>query len=162
MTQTTSKNDKNNAPALDTLQKNLKDEVDAQEKQKNLEAVPAPQQNTEAVPAPAAQVAPAPTESKNADAAFTADALRTKEIIERDFPKVMISLPCYIGEKPGVSEDSACINGYRWTVKKGVMVKVPEPVARLFMDHYNIQMSETEVGQKNLVHANAERETALR
>lgn len=153
---------------LENLQNQLNSEVKAKEDGQNLsdESVTPTRFTPEPTPpVPAQQVAPSnlgiTPPQPSPTHALTADALRTKEILNRDYPKVMISLPLYIGEKPGISEDSCSINGYRYVVKKGVMVWVPEPVARIFMDHYNIQMGETETGQDALAHKTGDREAAL-
>lgn len=143
-------NTQNLKSASPELQKQLEEEVKAKE-QSALTPEPTP---------PQATIAPVATPSMSPDKQMFADALATKKILDT-YPKVMINLPCYIGEKPGVSEDYASINGYRYTVKKGVMVEVPEPIAKLFMDHYNIQMGETEYGKTMRLDRSAQNEAAL-
>jgi len=118
------------------------------------------------VPAPVTPLVPpkppvaVPVSQANATALLEGDARRTKAILDAG-PKMKLSLPCYQGEKPGVSEDVAIINGYRYTMKKGVMVEVPEAVGKLFMDHYNIQQGETDAGRAKRIDRSEEHLQAL-
>jgi hypothetical protein len=158
---------------LAEMQKALENEVNDKETQ-NLAAPPLPSLpaepevppsvfQSEGTPTPVVPTSPSPAPvsvPKNPTQAFTEDALNTKKILDT-YPKMWISLPCYIGEKAGVSEDYASINGYRYTVKKGVMVEVPTPIGKLFMDHYNIQQGETDFGKTMRLDRNEKMETTL-
>lgn len=66
-------------------------------------------------------------------------AADTKAILDKR-PKVSIMLPLEPGEKKG-AYDTARINGYRYQVLKGAMVMVPDCVAELFAEKYNIALN---------------------
>lgn len=80
-----------------------------------------------------------PVMQANTNSSLMADAQRTKEILEK-YPKVKFVVPLYEGEIAGKATESVTINGYRLTIKKGVMVDLPEPMVRLLADHYQINM----------------------
>ena len=65
------------------------------------------------------------------------EALATKEKLAKQ-PKVSIYIPLDPGERPGAYR-SVTINGYRFEIKKNVMVEVPRAVAKLIQDAYNIE-----------------------
>ena len=48
-------------------------------------------------------------------------------------------IPLMEGEKPG-SVETAQINGHKYTLKKGTMVEVPEPVAKLLANKYKVEL----------------------
>jgi len=73
------------------------------------------------------------------------EAMRTKEILDTK-PKVSLWLPLDRGEKVGIATEFVSINGYPYWVKKGVMVLVPQPVAELLMNMYNIAMGDSAFG----------------
>lgn len=79
--------------------------------------------------------------SRNADEAMVSDAMRTKEILDRE-PKEWTHIPLSPFEKKGVYE-TITINGYRYTIQKGIRVLVPKPVADLINEHYNIEHAQT-------------------
>jgi len=54
-------------------------------------------------------------------------------------PKVSILIPLEKGEKKG-AEQPFTINGYRFTVPKGQMVQVPEQVAEMVAERFNIEL----------------------
>jgi hypothetical protein len=54
-------------------------------------------------------------------------------------PKVSILIPFEKGEKKGASQPF-CINGYRFTVPKGVMTQVPEQVAEMIAERFNVEL----------------------
>ena len=87
-------------------------------------------------------------------------ALETKEILDKK-PKVMISLPLSPGEKQGKAVEYVSINGYPYHVMKGVYVSVPEPVAKLLMNHYNIVFGDSELGRQKRVNRDEDTEKAL-
>lgn len=58
---------------------------------------------------------------------LTGDALAMKKALEKE-PKVSYYIPLGIGEKKGAYE-TVTLNGYRLTIKKGVRVEIPKPMA---------------------------------
>jgi len=64
--------------------------------------------------------------------------------------KISILLPLEKGEKKGAVQ-SFCINGYRFTVPKGVMTSVPEQVAQMVSERYNVELDvrSRAIGQGN-------------
>lgn len=54
-------------------------------------------------------------------------------------PKVSILIPLEKGEKKGAFQPFT-INGYRFTVPKGQMVQVPEQVAQMIADRFNVEL----------------------
>ena len=84
-----------------------------------------------------------PEQSKfvNIDKHMTEDATRMKEYLWSQ-PLSTFVVPLYQGEKPGVAEEIVQINGYKLTIKKGVMVKLPMPIIEILADHYAIQMGD--------------------
>jgi hypothetical protein len=76
-------------------------------------------------------------------------ATQTKAILDKE-PKINFLVPLFPGEKEGAYEN-VTVNGYRYTIKKGVMVEIPKTVANILADHYRISMSagaENEIGRK--------------
>lgn len=74
-------------------------------------------------------------------------AVDTKALLDLA-PKVMFMCP--LGdEKPG-SEEIVQINGYKYTIKKGHMVEIPQPVAAILANKYKVEM---EVAQRAAVYA---------
>lgn len=73
------------------------------------------------------------------------EAIKTKEILDKK-PKVSLWLPLDRGEKAGSATEFVSINGYPYWVKKGMMVLVPQPVAELLMNMYNIAMGDSAFG----------------
>lgn len=73
-------------------------------------------------------------------------AFETKKILDAR-PKVSLWLPLDRGEKAGIATEFVSINGYPYWVKKGAMVLVPQPVAELLMNMYNIAMGDSAFGQ---------------
>ena len=65
-------------------------------------------------------------------------ALLTKQRLALE-PKVVMNTPLGIGEKPG-TYDSVCINGYRCEIQKGVSVALPQSIADMLANKYNIQL----------------------
>ena len=64
---------------------------------------------------------------------------RTKYILDNSEHTNFI-LPLAEGENNG-AYDTANINGYKLTIKKGVMVNIPVAVAQLFAEKYRIAMT---------------------
>jgi hypothetical protein len=58
---------------------------------------------------------------------LTGDALAMKKELEKA-PKVSYYIPLGIGEKKGAYE-TVTLNGYKLTIKKGVRVEIPKPMA---------------------------------
>jgi hypothetical protein len=54
-------------------------------------------------------------------------------------PQVMILIPLERGEKKGATQPF-CINGYRFDVPKGVMTSVPEQVAQMVSERYQVEL----------------------
>lgn len=63
--------------------------------------------------------------------------------------KVMILIPLEKGERKGASQPF-CINGYRFAVPKGIMTSVPEQVAAMIAERYQVelQVRGKSIGQK--------------
>ena len=55
-------------------------------------------------------------------------------------PMVRFFIPVSPGEQPGATE-MVQINGYKLTIKKGVMVTIPEAMANVLAQHFNIEMN---------------------
>lgn len=73
--------------------------------------------------------------------ALSKEALATKAKLDKE-PKVMFMVPLDPGEQPGAGLYRAVtINGYRFEVKKNMMVLMPQSVARVLMNAYNIENS---------------------
>lgn len=90
-----------------------------------------------------AKAAAAPTRGEaTIQGQLVSDAENTRRILEKR-PKVRFMIPLGINEKPG-AYDEAYINGYRYTIKKGVFVDIPDRVADLLAQKYQIEM---EVGK---------------
>lgn len=67
------------------------------------------------------------------------DVQTAKKNLEKE-PQVSIMIPLAQGEKQGATHD-CYINGYKVTVKKGAMVSVPQSIANLIAQHYDIDMN---------------------
>lgn len=80
----------------------------------------------------------------------------TKANLEKE-PKVNFIIPLTDGEKPGAF-DTVQINGYRLTIKKGVLVPLPQSVAQLLANKYRISM---EAGRENRIDRASDVEEAL-
>ena len=76
--------------------------------------------------------------------AITVKTLRSKADHMKDHldrqPKVAVLIPFEKGEKKGAVQPF-CINGYKFTVQKGVMTQVPEQVAEMIAERFNIETS---------------------
>ena len=68
---------------------------------------------------------------------MTDDAKKMKEVLWSQ-PLIPTFIPCEGKEKPGVAEETVQINGYKLTIKKGVMVMLPEQVTKMLWNHLNI------------------------
>lgn len=78
-----------------------------------------------------------PAQRPNIQKGLESDAMATKRILDKR-PKVQFMVPLGINEKPGAFEE-CYINGYRYTVKKGVMVSIPDRVAQLLANKYQVE-----------------------
>lgn len=116
------------------------------------------------VSAPAASLRKEPLGNGMRDAmsgglSLTEEQLVTKEKLARE-PKMQIFVPLEPGEKRGAYR-SVTINGYRFEIKKGMQVLVPESVGKLLMDAYEIESAVLNDNELNLAHGDAERDRAL-
>ena len=75
--------------------------------------------------------------ANQADLKAVAEA--TKRKLEAG-PKTMFLIPLAPGEREGAAE-IVQINGWTTTIKKGVMVEIPVPVALVLARHYNVEMT---------------------
>lgn len=65
------------------------------------------------------------------------DIIRTKKALAAA-PTTKWIVNLAPGERPGATI-AVTINGYRLSVKKGVLVDIPVPVAKILAKHYNVQ-----------------------
>lgn len=98
----------------------------------------------------------APAPRQNVQDELLGDAKRTQLALAKA-PKIMFLVPLSPFEKEG-AYDEVYINGYRTTVKKGVMVEIPRPVAELLAQKYNIEMT---AGQEHRIDRDNRVEDAL-
>lgn len=63
---------------------------------------------------------------------------RTKEYLDKQ-PKVSFYVPLDSNETEGAVE-TVQVNGYTYTIKKGETVNLPEPVARMIANKYNVKL----------------------
>jgi hypothetical protein len=96
--------------------------------------------------------------AKKADASkMSADSVaNTRAILEKS-RKVNFIIPLSPFEKPG-AYDTVRINGYRLTIQKGVMVEIPEQVAKILAEKYRIAMT---AGQDKLAGRDSNVSSAL-
>ncbi len=115
------------------------------------------------VEAPATPVenrrAPIQSLSESSDISLEGVALETKIILSKQ-PKVRMMIPLDPGEKAGAYR-TVVINGYRFDVRKNTMVDLPESVAKLLQQAYQITSEVLEENPLNLNQANAEKQRAL-
>lgn len=91
----------------------------------------------EAKPVKKAAAKPAaPAPKVNVDDELKSDIARTKAVLDAE-EKVHFMIPLAEGEKAGAFHD-CFINGYRVSVKKGVMTMVPRSIAELLANHYQV------------------------
>lgn len=141
------------------------DDIDFEEPAMDLPPVPAP---VAQVAAPVAQpVAPAEFDRRSsiqglredADTSIEGIALATKEKLSKE-PKVRMMIPLDPGEKAGAYR-TVMINGYRFDVRKNTMVDLPQSVASLLADAYQITSDVLENNPLNLAHAGESKRRAL-
>lgn len=72
-------------------------------------------------------------------------------------PKVSILIPLEKGEKKG-SVQPFCLNGYRFNVPKGQMTQVPEQVANIISERFNVEL---EVRSQSIEQRDKETKSAL-
>lgn len=87
---------------------------------------------------------------------YNKDALRMKKHLAMQL-KVRFMIPLSSGEKEGAYE-TWCGNGYKLTIKKGIMVDLPEQVANDLADHYAINMN---AGREYKIDGDTKKENAL-
>lgn len=101
---------------------------------------------------PAEVAAPA----RNTQEALLGDAKLTRDLLAKE-PKVWFMVPLSPHEKEGAYEE-VFINGYRTTIKKGVMVEIPRAVMELLANKYQIEL---EAGKDYRIDRNNRTEDAL-
>jgi hypothetical protein len=108
--------------------------------------------------APAAEKQAEPMEGAqtNAQKGLLTDAEATRRALAKA-PKVWFMVPLSPFEKEGAYEE-VYINGYRTTIKKGVMVEIPQPVMEILANKYRI---ETEAGKDMRIDRDTRTEDAL-
>jgi hypothetical protein len=98
---------------------------------------------TEEAPAPiqepaVSEVKPSAPEVKGivpaAAGGYTEDALRMKAFLDQQ-PKVLFMIPLSDGEDPRKAIQTVTMNGYKFTIQKGVYVSIPQPVADLLQEN---------------------------
>lgn len=115
-----------------------------------------------AKPATAAHAAPkkeakAPAAAPvNVQHDLLSDAEATRRTLMRE-EKVWFMVPLGQSEKPGAYEE-VYINGYRTTIKKGVMVEIPRSVMEILANKYKV---ETEAGAEFRTDRDAKTQDAL-
>ena len=85
-------------------------------------------------------------EGNHAIAAYNDNVAKTKEKLWKG-PLTNFLIPLMPGEKVGAYE-MVSINGYQLTIKKGAMVEIPVPVAKILAKHYQVEM---EAGQEKRI-----------
>lgn len=133
-------------PKKNSLEKAVEDELEEEEAEEATGAKKTPV-------AKPAKVAPI---KENADMALMSDIKKAQKSLESE-EQVKFLVPLSEGEKPG-SVHECFVNGYKYTVQKGVMTTVPMSIANLLADHYKITQ---DVGSKYRVDLNQEKASAL-
>lgn len=108
--------------------------------------------------------APERVADKPAEKSFSNDAKQRvlgkaeqmKEHLSKQ-PKVSILIPLEKGEKRGAKQPF-CINGYKFEVPKGVMTQVPEQVAQMIAERFEVELN---VRGQSLDHRDRETRSAL-
>jgi hypothetical protein len=95
--------------------------------------------------------------SINIDTALMSDAKRTKQITDNE-EQIMFMVPLAQGETAGATHE-CFINGQKYVVRKGEMIKLPKSVVNLLAEHYNVELN---AGADMLIHGDIDRERALR
>lgn len=90
---------------------------------------------------------------------FSKEELSIKEILSKQ-EKLPIFLPLEPGERRGEAYRSVSINGYRFEVKKGIIVNVPSAVHALLVNALDSTSQATEI-EENLSMASGEKARAL-
>ena len=96
------------------------------------------------------------SQSKNVDMGLMSDAQRTKHITDNE-KQIMFMVPLAQGENSGATH-KCFINGQKYVVQKGVMVQLPESVATLLANHFNVTLN---AGANMLIDGDKEKEKAL-
>lgn len=124
---------------------------------------PAAPVNVAAAPVAAPAAAPADIpgvqDASIGDLQLTELAAMTKAKLALE-PKVQIVIPLDAGEKKGAFR-AVSINGYRFEIKKNVMVSVPKSIAALVMSAYQTEYETLNNNEYNLADAGAEKKKAL-
>lgn len=88
--------------------------------------------------------------------AYKDKAERTKKILMAG-PQVSFMCPLREGEPEGATE-TVSINGFALTIKKGVFVEIPQPMANILAEHYQVEMH---AGKDSLINRDSVTEDAL-
>lgn len=132
----------------ETTDEDVSEDSDDSEDEEAEEEVEAPKKATAPAKAPAPKV--------NVADQAASDIRTTKQILDAE-EQVHFMVPLFEGEKPGAVHE-CFINGYKFAVKKGVMVMVPRSVAELLAEHYKIN---AEAGADFRLDLNADKQNAL-
>ena len=145
------------------------DDIDDEEPAGDLPPTPPVAPVAQVAPAPVAQVAPAAENfdrrsaiqglREDVDTSVEGVALATKIKLSKE-PKVRMMIPLDPGEKAGAYR-TVVINGYRFDVRKNTMVDLPQSVASLLADAYQITSDVLENNPLNLNRASSEAKRAL-
>lgn len=104
-----------------------------------------------ATPAPKKEVAKVSVEQES-----RSDVQNTEKKLAKE-RTVTFMAPLEQGEKAGATIN-VFINGHKTVVKKGAMIEVPESVANILAEHFNVQLN---AGAEFLVDSNDRRADAL-
>lgn len=161
MPKVTKKAPKKASPLLDEEEKTTKDSnveeaTDTGSEADNAEDTAEEDTETKAAPAPKKAEAPKSGSAKeNVAQALKSDIEVTRIALSKE-PTVNLMIPLN-GEKKGAFED-VWINGYHMRVPKGVMSIVPQSVAELINNKYDI---ESTVGEEFRLDLNADKHDAV-
>ena len=115
--------------------------------------VEAEEETTPSVPLPtppsdAPSNTPYVAQIQDAVGQMTEDAKRIKAYLATE-PKVIFHIPLGFGEKDGPhAVEYACINGYRFMMKKNVAIELPKSVYELVANHYNVQTADPAIANQ--------------
>lgn len=95
-----------------------------------------------------------PVTPGNVDRQLLSDKERVKRALAKQ-PQVSFIIPP--GESPSIPEE-VTINGYKTVIKKGVRVEIPEQIAEMLANKYNVELS---AGKESLISRDSKIEKAL-
>lgn len=114
--------------------------------------------NTPAPTPPAAPKAPVP--DKEVEKEWRGDAAKMKAHLEKQ-PKVSVMIPLEQGVAPEVAEKVPFVvnlNGYRFSIKRGVFVEVPQQIAEVVKERLE---SEGKIGSEYRIDRDPAKQAAL-